>query len=102
MPVEQPKAQSMSAYRMSHLFRSKYFNVNKKKHLFRTNLVQVGLDPVRTCINRVLAPKDYSNSLGHLSSLLIIVSPWRAGAFSRDFTKDLVPQGGAFYPGFII
>ena len=42
------------------------------------------------------ASKDYSNSLGYLSSLLIIISPRRAGAFSRDFTKNLAPQLGAF------
>ena len=33
--------------------------------------------------------KDYSHCLGHLKSLIIIVSPRRAGAFSRDFTKNL-------------
>ena len=38
---------------------------------------------------------DYLNSLGHLS-FLIIVSPRRAGAFRKDFTKALTPQGGAF------
>ena len=42
------------------------------------------------------ASKDYSNSLEHLSSLPFIVSPQRAGAFSREFNKNLVPQGGAF------
>ena len=40
--------------------------------------------------------KDYLNSLSHLSSLLIIVSPLRAGAFSWDFTKKFALQGGAF------
>ena len=40
--------------------------------------------------------KDYLNSLGYLSSFLIIISPRRAGAFSRDFPKNLAPQGGAF------
>ena len=40
------------------------------------------------------ASKDYSNSLGkkkkgYLSLLLIIISPQRAGAFSRDFTKKM-------------
>ena len=42
------------------------------------------------------ASKDHSNSLRHLSSPLIIVSLRRAGAFSREFTKNLAPQGGAF------
>ena len=42
------------------------------------------------------ASKDYLNSFGHLSSLLFIVSPRRAGAFSRDFTENLAPPGGAF------
>ena len=48
------------------------------------------------------ASKDYSNSLVHLLSLLIIVIPWGAGAFSRDFTKNLAPQvaGWGFYLGF--
>ena len=41
------------------------------------------------------ACKYYSNSLGHnkLSSLFIIASPRRA----RDFTKNLAPQGRAFF-----
>ena len=45
---------------------------------------------------QVPAGKDYSNSLSHLSSHLIIVSLRRAGAFSREYTKNLAPQGGAF------
>ena len=38
------RKKNMSAYRMSHLFRSNYFNVNKKKDLFRTNLDRSNLD----------------------------------------------------------
>ena len=41
-------------------------------------------------------PQLLPNSFGHLSSLLIIVSLRRTGAFNRDFNKDLAPQSGNF------
>ena len=46
------------------------------------------------------ASKYYTNSLiGHLSSLLNIVSPRRAGAFSRDYFIKHLRRRAGLLPG---